>query len=89
MNASNARFYKFALSNGLNMTRVGSDSTYLAIPMTIKQFMLGPYEIVDIVIDFTDSPTGEAILTNDVVYPYMSGDHVDYLNNKVMKFVIE
>ena len=51
--------------------------------------MLGPYEIADIVIDFTDLPTSEAILMNDVVYPYLSGDPVDHLNNKVMKFLIE
>ena len=71
------------------MMHVGSGSTYLAIPVTVKQFMLGPYEIADIVIDFNDSPTSEAILTNDVAYPYLSRDPVDHLNNKVMIFVIE
>nr|ABR18419.1 unknown [Picea sitchensis] len=89
LNASNARFYRFALSNGLNMTHIGSDSTYIPMPVTAKQFLLGPSELADIVIDFTDSPTGEAILTNDAVYPYPSGDPVDHLNSKVMKFVIE
>ena len=51
--------------------------------------MLHPSEIADIVIEFTDSPIGEAILTSDVGYPYSSGDPVDHLNNKVMKFVIK
>ena len=89
VNASNARFYRFALSNGLNMTHVGSDSAYLEMPVTVKQFLLGPSEIADIVIKFIDLPIGKAILTNDVVYPYLLGDPVDHLNKKVMKFVIE
>ena len=71
------------------MTHVGSDLSYLAMPLTVKQFLLDPSEIADIVIDFTNSPKGEAILTNDEVYPYLFRDPVDHLNNKVMKFVIE
>ena len=65
VNASNACFYRFALSNGLNMRHVGFDSTYLAMPAIVKQIMLGPSEFANIVIDFIDSPTKEAILTNE------------------------
>lgn len=89
VNASNARFYRFALSNSLTMTHVGSDSAYLPKPVTVKKFLLGPSELADIVIDFSDSRTDEAILTNDAAYPYPTGDPVDDLNRMVMKFVIE
>jgi FtsP/CotA-like multicopper oxidase with cupredoxin domain len=89
VNASNARFYRFALSNGLTMTFVGSDSAYLPVPVSLKEFLLAPSEIADIVVDFNDSATEEATLTNDAAYPYPSGDPVDYLNSKVMKFLIE
>jgi len=89
VNASNARFYRFAFNNSLSMTHVGSDSAYLPMPVTVKRFLLGPSEIADIVIDFSDSRTDDAILTNDAAYPYPTGDPVDDLNSMVMKFVIE
>eukprot|EP00253_Pinus_taeda_P036199 PITA_36199 len=89
VNANNARFCSFALSNGLSMTFVGSDSAYLPAPVSVKQFLLAPSEIADIVVDFNDSATEEATLTNDAPYPYPSGSPVDELNSKVMKFIIE
>eukprot|EP01018_Ginkgo_biloba_P027073 Gb_39670 [translate_table: standard] len=88
VNASNARFYNFALSNGLSMTQIGSDSTYLPRPVTVKELLLSPSEIADFIIDFSNSSTEEAILTNSAAYPYPSGESVDDLNSKVMKFVI-
>ena len=63
VNSSNAHFYRFALSNGLNMTQVGSDSAYLPVPVRVKEFLLAPSEIADIVVDFYDSATEEAALT--------------------------
>uniref|UniRef100_A0A0C9S805 TSA: Wollemia nobilis Ref_Wollemi_Transcript_12520_2257 transcribed RNA sequence n=1 Tax=Wollemia nobilis TaxID=56998 RepID=A0A0C9S805_9CONI len=89
INASNARFYKFALSNKLSMTQIGSDSAYLHAPVSVPSLLLGPSEIADVVIDFNNSSTDEAILTNNAVYPYPSGDPVNNLNSKTMKFVIE
>eukprot|EP01018_Ginkgo_biloba_P027070 Gb_39667 [translate_table: standard] len=89
VNASNARFFRFALSNGLSITQIGSDSAYLRRPVTIKALLLAPSEIADIIIDFSNSSTDEAILRNSAAYPYPSGDPVDDLNSRVMKFVIE
>eukprot|EP00253_Pinus_taeda_P000730 PITA_00730 len=89
INASNARFYRFALNNGLSMTQIGSDSAYLPIPVRVQKILLSPSEIADIIIDFADSSTDEAILTNSAAYPFPSGDSVNKLNSKVMKFVIE
>ncbi|KAH9300965.1 hypothetical protein KI387_012548 [Taxus chinensis] len=89
VNVSNARFYRLALSNGLNMTHIGSDSAYLPKPVTVKDYLLGPSEIADLIIDFSYSSTDAAILTNSAEYPYPSGDPVDDLSSRVMKFVIE
>lgn len=89
VNTGNARFYSFALSNGLHMTQIGSDSSYLPRPVNVKKLLLAPSEIADVIIDFAKSSTDEAILTNSAPYPYPSGSAVDNLNSKVMKFVIE
>jgi FtsP/CotA-like multicopper oxidase with cupredoxin domain len=89
VNTSNARFYRFALSNGLSMTQIGSDSAYLARPVRVKKLLVAPSEIADVIIDFADSSTDEVILTNSAAYPFPSGNPVDNLNSKVMKFVIE
>ncbi|GLJ30337.1 hypothetical protein SUGI_0600200 [Cryptomeria japonica] len=89
VNGSNARFYRLALSNGLNMTHIGSDSAYLSKPVTVKEYLLGPSEIADLIIDFSASSTNTAILTNSAEYPYPSGDPVDDLNSKIMKFLIQ
>ncbi|GLJ09454.1 hypothetical protein SUGI_0109970 [Cryptomeria japonica] len=89
INASNARFYNFALNNGLSIIQIGSDSAYLHRPVIVDFLLLAPSEIADIIIDFSNSTTNEAILTNSAVYPYPSGDPVDDLNSKIMKFIIE
>ncbi|KAH9306542.1 hypothetical protein KI387_010946, partial [Taxus chinensis] len=89
VNAANARYFTLALSNGLSMMQIGSDSTYLHRPVTINKLVLGPSEIADIIIDFNKSSTREAILTNSAPYPYPEGVKVNDRNSKVMKFSIE
>lgn len=89
VNAGNARFYRFAFSNGLSMTQIGSDSSYLPRPANVTKLLLGPSEIADVIIDFANSSTDEAILTNSAAYPFPNGTAVDDLNSKVMKFMIE
>ncbi|KAJ6853604.1 multicopper oxidase LPR2-like [Iris pallida] len=88
INASNARFYRFSLSNGLPFVHVGSDSNYLRRPVTSSNFLLAPSEIADVVVDFSRSTTDSAVLANDAPYPYPTGDPTDEFNGKVMKFVI-
>ncbi|KAK1320751.1 hypothetical protein QJS10_CPA03g00499 [Acorus calamus] len=89
VNASNARFFRFRLSNGLRFVHVGSDSAYLRRPISTENFLLAPSEIADVVIDFAESETDVAVLRNDAPYPYPSGDPVNEVNGKVMRFVIE
>ncbi|KAH7658527.1 Bilirubin oxidase protein [Dioscorea alata] len=89
LNASNARFFRFSFSNALPFFHIGSDSTYLPKPVKTTGFLLAPSEIADVIVDFSDSPTDSAILLNHAKYPFPSGDPVDEINSKVMKFVIE
>lgn len=88
INASNARFFRFFFTNGMRFTHVGSDSAYLGKPVGSKGFLLGPSEITDVVVDFSESETDHAILANDAAYPYPSGDPVNEENSKVIKFLI-
>ncbi|KAK9091706.1 hypothetical protein Sjap_024883 [Stephania japonica] len=89
INASNARFYYFYFTNGLNFIHVASDSVYLARPVKVNKFLLAPSEIADVIVDFSTVSSDSVILGNDAKYPYPSGDPVDEVNGKVMKFVIK
>ncbi|XP_015942044.1 multicopper oxidase LPR1 [Arachis duranensis] len=88
INASNARFFRFFFTNGLRFTHVASDSAYIEKPITANETLLGPSEITDIIVDFSESKSEVAILANDAPYPYPSGDMVNEANSKVMKFII-
>ncbi|KAF8083459.1 hypothetical protein N665_0772s0028 [Sinapis alba] len=88
INASNARFFRFFFSNGLDFVVVGSDSAYLSKPVTTKSVLLSPSEIVDVVVDFSKSPSRTAVLANDAPYPYPGGDPVNEESGKVMKFIV-
>ncbi|KAI3453108.1 hypothetical protein Pfo_009771 [Paulownia fortunei] len=88
INASNARFFKFYFNNGLRFIHVASDSAYNEWPVMLKQILLAPSEIADVVVDFSKSTSDSVILSNDAAYPYPSGDPVNEANSKVMKFII-
>ncbi|CAI9096716.1 OLC1v1032921C2 [Oldenlandia corymbosa var. corymbosa] len=88
INASNARFFKFYFTNNLTFIHVASDSAYHERPVILKEFLLAPSEIADVVVDFSKSQSDSAILANDAPYPYPSGDPVNEENGMVMKFII-
>ncbi|XP_021292832.1 multicopper oxidase LPR1-like isoform X2 [Herrania umbratica] len=89
INASNARFFRFFFTNGLEFIHVAADSTYLGEPVVTNETLLAPSEIADVVVDFSKSETDDAILANDAPYPYPSGDPVNESNGRVMKFIIQ
>ncbi|KAJ1425426.1 Multicopper oxidase, type 2 [Sesbania bispinosa] len=88
VNACNARFLSLFFTNGLRFTHVASDSAYLDKPIIANKTVMGPSEITNIIVDFSESTTDSAILANDAPYPYPSGNPVNEANNKVMKFII-
>ncbi|CAI9113643.1 OLC1v1014282C1 [Oldenlandia corymbosa var. corymbosa] len=90
INASNARFYRLALTKHLSFIQVGSDASYLPTPIYTRHILLAPSEIADVIVDFSKLKIGdECLLTNDAKYPYPTGDKVDELNSKILKFKIE
>ncbi|CAK9185874.1 unnamed protein product, partial [Ilex paraguariensis] len=89
INASNARFFKFFFTNGLDFIHVGSDSAYHERPVIIDEILMAPSEIADVIVDFSKSKSDSAILANDAPYPFPTGDPVNKANGKVMKFIVE
>lgn len=65
LNASNARFYRFSLSNGLEFHQIGSDQGLLPAPVAMKYLMLSPGERADVVVDFSDSRAEQIVLKNE------------------------
>lgn len=61
LNASNARVYDFRLSNGQPFIQLGSDGGLLTAPVTRTVLRLAPAERADVVIDFTNLPTGTQV----------------------------
>ncbi|KAI3461708.1 hypothetical protein Pfo_018371 [Paulownia fortunei] len=51
--------------------------------------LVAPAEVADVIIDFSSTKANECLLTNNAPYPFPSGDPVDHLNSKVMKFIIK
>ncbi|KAH6805022.1 Cupredoxin superfamily protein [Perilla frutescens var. frutescens] len=88
INTSNARYFRFSLTGGLSFIVIGSDASYLPVPITAPNILLAPAEIADVVIDFSLTTANELLLTNDAPYPYPTGNPVDQLNSKIMKFII-
>jgi hypothetical protein len=72
LNASNARVYNLALSNGQPFTQIGTESGLLPAPVERTVMRAGPGERLDVVIDFdghfhetfylTDATTGAPLL---------------------------
>ncbi|TXG60449.1 hypothetical protein EZV62_015022 [Acer yangbiense] len=89
INASNARFFRFFFTNGLQFIHVASDSVYLEKPIVTNETLLAPSEIADVVVDFSKSKSNVAILANNAPCPYPSGDPVNDANSKVMKFIVK
>ena len=74
LNGAQARFFNLKLSNGANITVLGSDGGYLAAPAPVSSLLIAPGERYDVVIDFTGIANGtNIVMTNDAAGPYPSG----------------
>jgi spore coat protein A len=66
LNGSNARYYKFSLSNGATMTQIGTEGGLLSKPYAQSSISLAPAERADVVVDFANVPVGTSVtLRND------------------------
>ncbi|HEY6013371.1 MAG TPA: multicopper oxidase domain-containing protein, partial [Candidatus Limnocylindrales bacterium] len=64
LNASNARSYTLALSNGQAFTQIGTDSGLLPAPVKRTKIEIAPAERVDVVIDFAKKLGQKIVLQN-------------------------
>jgi len=64
LNASNARSYTLALSNGQAFTQIGTESGLLPAPVKRTQISIAPAERVDVVIDFARKLGQKMVLQN-------------------------
>ena len=71
LNAANARFFHLTFSNGRTFHQIGTDQGLLPAPVMLKQLTLAPAERADLVVDFSDHPGEEFVLTNDSFSPVM------------------
>jgi FtsP/CotA-like multicopper oxidase with cupredoxin domain len=64
LNASNARSYTLALSNGQAFTQIGTESGLLPAPVKRTKISIAPAERVDVVIDFAKKLGQKIVLQN-------------------------
>jgi FtsP/CotA-like multicopper oxidase with cupredoxin domain len=93
VDGSNARFYNFTLSNGMNdmsFTQIGVDGGYLRAPVTLKNLTIAPGERADILVDFSNIPAGtKIIMKNNANTPFPDGDPVDpATTGQIMQFTV-
>jgi FtsP/CotA-like multicopper oxidase with cupredoxin domain len=66
LNGSNARFYKFAWSDGTPMVLIGADGGLLERPHTQRAITLGPAQRADVLLDLSGhAPGAEVRLVSD------------------------
>jgi spore coat protein A len=65
LNASNARFFHFSLSNDQDFHLIGTDQGLLPAPISIKSFVQAPGERADLVVDFARCAGQQIVLRSD------------------------
>ena len=65
LNGANGRFYRFSISEGVEMQQIGSDQGLLAAPIALKHLQLAPGERGDIVVDFSRHRGAKLIFSSD------------------------
>lgn len=69
LNASNARFYRLTMENGLTFHQIGTDQGLLSEPVEVKRLQLAVGERADVIVDFSQS-AGEQIVLRNVFCRY-------------------
>jgi bilirubin oxidase len=66
LNGCNTRTLVLSMGNGLPFWQIGSDGGFLPSPVELPQLLMMPAERADVIVDFTDVPTGTEIILNNV-----------------------
>jgi blue copper oxidase len=69
LNASNARIFRVARSDGRPLTLIGTDAGFLPTPVEISHVDLGTGERVDLLVDFSDLPVGTRLSMVSLGFP--------------------
>lgn len=96
LNGSNARFYHVYVGDsagnqlpGAVLTQIGTDGGFLPNAVDVSNFLMGPAERLDFLVDFTASPVGSVrYLCNDAPGPYPTGTPVDSNTMMILKIVV-
>jgi spore coat protein A len=85
-NVSNSRFYRLRIDPALPFHVIGTDDGLLEHPVTVNEFVLGPAERVEAILDFTDHRDGTFTVTNSAPSPFPDGDPPDQNTSLIMQF---
>jgi FtsP/CotA-like multicopper oxidase with cupredoxin domain len=58
LNGRNSRFLLLQLSSGLPFWQIGAERGFLPAPVQLDRLLLGLAERADVIVDFTDVPSG-------------------------------
>ncbi len=81
LNGCNSRFLILRLDNGLPFWQIGTEGGFLPdAPIRARKLLLGPAERADVIVDFTNVPTGTEIILRNVGpdEPLGAGSGVDF-----------
>lgn len=67
LNASNARHYMLALSNGQPFTLIGTDGGLLPTPLDVPMLSVAPAERVEVVVDFARDGVGASVVLQNMM----------------------
>jgi spore coat protein A len=66
LNGCNSRFLILRMSNELPFWQIGNDGGFLKEPVELTELLLGPAERADVIVDFTEVPTNEEIILQNL-----------------------
>jgi spore coat protein A len=87
LNGSDSRFYDLLIGEDMPFHVIGTDDALLAAPVVADQFVIGPGERYDVVVDFAGFEGQSLVLRNVARSPYPKGDVVDPMTTgRIMLF---
>ncbi len=92
VNASTARVYKLAWSDGAPMVAIANDGGLLAAPLTLPYVTLAPGERVELWVDFRNKPLGTQITLRSLAFTGVSnaqGAPIDVLRAQIVRVLPE
>jgi spore coat protein A len=66
LNGCNARFLILRMDHGLPFWQIGNEGGFLPAPVELPELLLGPAERADVIVDFTNVPTGSEIILRNL-----------------------